>query len=199
MPTKLLLTRQEYLASGIHIGMKQKTVQMKEFIYKVRPDGLAVLNLRKIDERIRIAAKFLARCNKIMVVGRKSVAQDAIKKFGEVVGAEVVTGRFMPGTLTNPGYKKYFEAEVILITDTLSDVQALREAVKARVPVVAVCDTMNETRDVDLIIPANNKGKKALATLFWLLAREILKERGVIKSDKEFKYKLTDFTKEEQV
>jgi small subunit ribosomal protein S2 len=193
MPAKLLIPRQEYLASGIHIGMKQRVADMKEFIYKVRPDGLAVLNLRKVDERIRVAAKFLARCSKIMVVSRKLIAHEAIKKFGEIVGAEVVAGRFYPGTLTNPNFKKYFEADVILIVDPLVDYQALEEAVKAKVPIIAICDTFNETKNVDLIIPANNKGKKALATLFWLLAREVLKERGNIKSDSEFKYKVEDF------
>jgi len=197
MPAKLLISRQEYLASGIHIGMKQRTKDMKEFIYKIREDGLTVLNLRKVDERIRVAGKFLARNEKILVVSRKSVAFESMKKFGEIIGAKVIVGRFMPGTLTNPAYKDFFEADVIFIIDPLIDYQALREAVKARVPIVAVCDTFNETRDIDLIIPANNKGKKALATLFWLLAREILKEKGKIKSDSEFKYKIEDFAKEE--
>ncbi|MDI6799006.1 MAG: 30S ribosomal protein S2, partial [Candidatus Aenigmarchaeota archaeon] len=167
------------------------------FIYKIREDGLTVLNLRKIDERIRVAAKFLARSEKILLVSRKQVAFECMKKFGEVIGAKVITGRFMPGTLTNVAYKDFFEADVVFIVDPLVDYQALREAVKAKVPVVAVCDTFNETRDIDLIIPANNKGKKALATLFWLLARNILKERGEIKSDSEFKYKISDFSKEE--
>lgn len=193
MPTKLLLPREEYLASGVHIGMKQRTAQMKEFIYKIRPDGLAVLNLSKIDQSIKTAAKFLARLSKIMVVSRKPAAIDAIKKFAEIVGSEVITGRFMPGTLTNPRYKKFFEAEAIVIVDTLADVQALREAVTARVPVVALSDTFNETRDVDIIIPANNNGRRSLATLFWLLAREILKERDKIKSYEEFNYKIEDF------
>jgi len=196
MPARFLIPRQQYLASGIHIGMKQKTKDMKEFIYKVRPDGLAVLNLRKLDERIRTAAKFLARAQKILVVSRKSVAQDVIKKFSDIIGARAVLGRFMPGTLTNPSYREFFEADVIFIADPLVDYQALREAVKARVPIVAICDTFNETRDIDLIIPANNKGKKALGTLFWLLAREVLKERKTIKSDKEFEYKIEDFAKE---
>lgn len=102
----------------------------------------------------------------------------------------------MPGTLTNPSFRKYFEADAILIVDPMVDHQALQEAMKARVPVVAICNTFNETRDVDLIIPANNKGKKALAMLFWLLTREILKEREEIKSDNEFKFKLEDFEKE---
>lgn len=197
MPAKFLIPRQEYLASGMHIGMKQRTADMKEFIYKIREDGLAVLNLRKLDERLKVAAEFLAKSKKILVVGRKTAAPDALIKFSEIIGAQVVTGRFMPGTLTNPNYKKFFEADVILITNPLNDYQALREAVKARVPVVAICDTFNETRDIDLIIPANNKGRKALATLFWILAREILKARGQIKSNEEFNYKITDFAKEE--
>lgn len=194
---RLLISRQQYLASGIHIGMKQRTAQMKEFIYKVRPDGLAVLNLRKVDEKIRVASKFLARTNKILVVGRKPISHDSIKKFCEIVGCEAIIERFMPGTLTNPKYKKFFEAEVVLISDPLLDYQALKEAVSARVPVVAICDTINETKDIDLVIPANNKGKKSLEILFWLLAREILKEKGQIKSNEEFKYKIEDFSKEE--
>jgi len=133
-----------------------------------------------------------------MVVGRKYVAHEPIKKFAEVVGAagvavEAVVGRFLPGTLTNPKLKKYFEADVIIISDPLIDYQALQEAVKARVPIVGICDTFNETRNIDLVLPANNKSRKALATLFWLLAREILKLQGKISSDKAFKYSIEDF------
>ena len=157
MPAKLLMPKEEYLASGIHIGMKQKTDQMKGFIYKIREDGLAVLNLSKIDERINTVAKFLARLDNILIVTRKSIAFDPVKKFAEVVNAKVVAGRFMPGTLTNPAYKSFFEAQAIVIVDPLSDIQALQEAVKARVSIVAICDTFNEVKDIDLIITSNNK------------------------------------------
>jgi small subunit ribosomal protein S2 len=193
MPTKLLMPRQEYLASGIHIGMKQRVADMKEYIYKIRDDGLAILNLQMINDRIKTAAKFLAKRKNIIVVGRKSIAHEPVAKFAEVVEVKAVVGRFLPGSLTNPHFKKYFEADAIVISDPLIDYQALKEAVSARVPIIAVCDTFDETRNIDLIIPANNKGKKALATLFWLLAREILKERGTIKDDEEFKYKVEDF------
>jgi len=194
---KLLLSKQQYLASGIHIGMKQKTKDMKEFIYKIRADGLAVLNLREIDERIRVAAKFLARHKNIVVASRKPVAQEAIKKFGELIGAKVVLGRFMPGMLTNPHYKDYFEADVMFVVDPVIDQQAIKEAVTARVPIVAMCDTGHETKNIDLVIPMNNKGKKSLATACMLLTREIMKERKQIKSDAEFKYTLKDFGVEE--
>ena len=193
MVEKLLIPREKYLAAGIHIGMKQRTKDMMEFIYKVRTDGLSVLNLKKIDDRINIAAKFLAKNQKILIVGRKGASHKAVKKFAEVIGAESVIGRFLPGTLTNPNFRKFFEADVVILSDPLIDYQALKEAVSARIPVVAIADTFNETRDIDFIIPANNKSNKSFAVLFWVLAREILKEKGQIKSDEEFQYKLEDF------
>ena len=193
MPQQFLVPKKRYLASGIHIGMKQKTKDMKEFIYKIRGDGLAILDLQKIDERIRVAAKFLARCKNIVAAGRRAIVHKPLQKFGEIVGAKVVTGRFLPGMLTNPKLEEYTEADVVFISDPITDEQALNEAVKARVPVVALCDTINETKNVDLIIPCNNKGRKSLALIYWLLAREILKERGEIKTNASFKYTVEDF------
>jgi len=195
MPEKLLIPKKNYLASGIHIGMKSKTSDMRKFIYKIRTDGLAIMNLRKIDERIRVAAKFLARKKKILIASRKCPVEEGLKKFAELIGAKLALGRFLPGTLTNPNLDEYYEADVVFVLDPMIDTQAMDEAVKAGIPIVAVCNTFNETRNVDLIIPANNKGKKSVALLLWLLAREILKERGEIKKYSEFKYKLEDFEK----
>jgi small subunit ribosomal protein S2 len=197
MPVKLLIPRKDYLASGICFGAKTKTKDMKEFIYKTRPDGLTILNLKKIDERIRIAARFLARNKNILISTRKKIAKEAVEKFAEIVNAKAFVGRFLPGTLTNPNSEYFYEADVVFITDPLTDKRALQEAVKARVPIVAICNTSNETKYVDLVIPANNRGRKSLAMIFYLLAREILKERGEIKSDEEFKYKLEDFVGKE--
>ena len=188
-----MIPRENYLASGIHIGMKQRTKQMQPFVYKIRSDGLAVMNLAIIDERIKLAAKFLSNCKKVLVVSRKSVAHDAIEKFSEIVDAKTIGGRFMPGMLTNPEYENFYEADVVVVVDPLADYQVLNEAAKARVPVVAICDTFNETNNVDFIIPANNKGLRSLTLLFWILAREILKARGEIKKDEEFKYSVEDF------
>jgi len=189
---ELLIPKQEYLSAGIHIGMKSRTKDMKKFVYKVREDGLAVLDLKMLDERISTTAKFLADAKKILVIGRKLNAHNPIKKFSEAVGSNYVIGRFMPGTLTNPSYEKFTEPDVVVLTDPLSDYQALKEAVDSRIPIVALCDTFNETRNIDFVIPCNNKGKKSLALIYWLLAREILKNKG----KKEFKYKVEDFSGE---
>ncbi|MEM5778358.1 MAG: 30S ribosomal protein S2 [Candidatus Aenigmatarchaeota archaeon] len=191
------MSYEQFLSAGMHIGMKQQTKQMKRFVYKIREDGLAILDLQTIENRVKIAGKFLARFNRIMIVSRKTVAWKPITKFAEAVNGKAVTGRFLPGTITNPHFPGYYEPEVVLITDPLIDTQAIEEAVKMRIPIVALCDTSNETSSIDLIIPVNNKGRKSLATIYWLLAREILKNRGVIKQDEDFKLRSEDFEAEE--
>ena len=136
---------EQYLSAGMHIGMKQQTKDMKRFIYKIRDDGLAVLDLQTIDNRIKITANFLKDYNKIMVVSRKGVGQKAVKKFAEAVGAKAVMGRFLPGTITNPSFKGYYGPDVLIVTDPLVDKQAVVEAMKMRIPIIALVDTFNVT------------------------------------------------------
>lgn len=193
-----LVPEEVYLTSGVHIGTRQKTADMKKFIYKVRNDGLYIIDIRKTDERIRIAAKFLAKYepSQILVVSVRQYGQKPIQEFAKCTGAMAIPGRFIPGTLTNPNIETFVEPDIIILTDPLVDGQALTEAKSIGIPIVALCDTNNELRYVDLAIPTNNKGRKALALVYWLLAREYLKERGEIKSDEEFKPKVEDFEAE---
>src|SRR3989442_1403412 len=141
-----------YLTSGVHIGTQQKSADMKAFIYKVRIDGLYVLDIKKTDTRIREAAKFLARFKpeNILVVAARQYGQKPARLFAKNVGAKVLAGRFVPGTLTNPNLPEFMEPEVLLVTDPAADQQALREALNVGIPVVALCDANNEVRDVDL-------------------------------------------------
>jgi small subunit ribosomal protein S2 len=189
----MLVGKTEYLTAGVHIGMKSCTPFMKQFVFKIRDDGLAVFNLKKVDDRIRVAVNFLSNFEKIMVISRKENASKAIEQFADVVDAKAVSGRFSPGTLTNPSYRGFYEPDVVVVIDPLVDDQAIKEARKRRVPIVALCDTFNISKDIDLCIPANNNGRKSLALLFWILAREILKKRGAVKKDADFKYTLRDF------
>ena len=193
-----LVPTNEYLKSGIHIGTKFKTRYMEKFIYKTRPDGLSVLNLQKIDERINIAAKFLSQYNPedILVVGRRESAWKPIKMFGKSTGVKFFAGRYPPGILTNPNLDQYIEIKVLLAVDTGPDRNAVVDSMKMGVPIVAICDTNNQTNNIDLVIPCNNKGKKSLGLFFWILAREYLKNRGIIKKSEDFKEKVEDFTEE---
>lgn len=191
----LLVLEDVYLTSGVHIGTQQKSADMKQFIYKVRTDGLYVLDIKKTDRRIKMAAKFLSNYDpkRILVVAARQYGQKPAKLFARTIGANVFAGRFVPGTLTNPNLPEYMEPEILVVTDPAADQQAVREALKLKIPVIGFCDANNETRNVDLIIPTNNKGRRALATVYWLLTREVLKERSSLASDGDFTMTLEDF------
>ena len=190
-----LIDMDQYLSSGVHIGTRQKTGAMHPYIYRVRPDGLYVLNVRKTDERIRVAGKFLARFEpgRVLAVSARQYGQQPVLKFGEVTRAVAIAGRFVPGTLTNPRYKGYMEPSVLIVTDPIADIQPLSEAAQIGIPVVGLCDTDNETAGIDLVIPSNNRGRKALALVFWLLARQVLRERGELAPDQEFGVLIEEF------
>lgn len=191
----LLIPEDVYLTSGVHIGTQQKSADMKEFIFKVRSDGLYVLDIKKTDERIRVAAKFISRVEpaRILIVSARQYGQKPAKVFGKAIGAMVVAGRFVPGSLTNPILPKFVEPEMLFVTDPAADEQALREALNIGIPIVGICDANNETKYVDLVIPSNNKGRRALATVYWLLTREVLKARGQLASDEDFKMTVDEF------
>ena len=192
---ELLLPRDTMLSAGIHIGTRMKTRDMEPFIYRVRPDGLFVLDIQKTDERIRVAAKFLARFEpaKVAVAASRLYAHEPVKKFCELTGAMPIIGRFIPGLLSNPLYANRIDPEVIVVSDPRADSQAVREASKVGIPIVALCSTDNEFAGVDLIIPTNNKGRRALAVIFWLLARQVLRERGELSLDKDPSISIEDF------
>lgn len=195
-PTEeLLLPRDTLLSAGIHIGTRMKTLDMASFIYRVRPDGLFVLDVKKTDDRIRTAAKFLARYEKakVAVSATRLYAHEPVKKFCEVTGATPIIGRFIPGQLSNPQYSSRIDPEIIVVSDPRADIQAVKEASKVGIPIVALCSTDNEFAGVDLVVPTNNKGRRALAVIFWLLARQILRERGEIGPDKDPQVTIEDF------
>ena len=185
--SELLIPLDKYLAAGLHIGTQQKTKDMERYIYRVRSDGLYVLDVRKTNDRITAAAKFLSKFDPddILVVSTRQYGQAPVKKFGEVTGARTIPGRFIPGTLTNPSYAKFIEPKVILVTDPRSDSQAIIEARQIGVPVVALCDTENLLGNVDIVIPVNNKGRKAIALVYWLLARQMLRAKGILNEDQD--------------
>ncbi|MDV2482675.1 30S ribosomal protein S2 [Methanoculleus sp. Wushi-C6] len=179
-----LVPVEEYLAAGVHIGTQQKSKDMMKFIYRVRGDGLYILDIQATDERIKTAAKFLSQYDpaKILVVTSRQYGQYPARKFADAVGGMSVIGRFIPGMLTNQRLNKYIEPEVVIVTDPIGDSQAITEAVQAGIPIVALCDTNNMTKYVDVVIPTNNKGRKALSMIYYLLTKEMLRARGVTTS-----------------
>jgi len=190
-----LLPRDTLLSAGIHIGTRMKTGDMEQFIYRVRPDGLFVLDVKKTDDRIKAAAKFLARFEpgKIAAAASRLYAQEPVKKFCEATKATPIVGRFIPGLLSNPLYPNRIEPEVLIVSDPRADAQAVKEAASVGIPVVALCSTDNEFVGIDVVIPTNNKGRRALAVIYWLLARQVLREKGELAQDKDLPSTIDDF------
>lgn len=198
MTTKqtFLIPTEQYLKAGIHIGTKFRTKYMEKFIYKTRPDGLAVLNLQETDERLGLAATMLSSYGpeEILVVCRRENGWKPAKLFGKYTGARVFAGRYPPGLITNPGLSDFLDVKVMFVTDSWVDRNAVNDALKAGIPIIALCDTNNQSNNIDLVVPCNNKGKKSLGLIFWVLTNEYLKRRGHIEQDKSIDMSIDDFT-----
>jgi len=177
--SELLIDLETYETHAVHIGTQQKSADMSTFIQEVRSDGLYLLDVNITDSRIRTIAGFINRYNvaNVMVVSARQYGQRPARKFSEAVGAKSAVGRFIPGSLTNPALRSYVEPDILMVTDPAADQQALSEAVDSGLPIIAICDANNNLRNVDLVLPANNKGRRSLALIFWLLSREVLKLR----------------------
>ena len=171
-----------YETHAVHIGTNQKSSDMQRFIDKDRADGsgLHLIDINQTDARIRTVANFLSHYDpeRILVVSARQYGQRPARKFAQSIGAKRIVGRFIPGTLTNPKPRTYTEPEVLVVTDPAADSQALSEAVSTGLPIVGIVDANNTLRNVDLALPANNKGRRSLALIYWLLAREMLTSRG---------------------
>ncbi len=191
----LLLPQEVLLSAGVHIGTRVKMKDMERYIYKVRPDGLFVLDVEKMNERIKVAARFLARfdLSKVVVASSKRYGRMPVRRFCELTGAVPMVGRFTSGTFTNPAFSGYFEPVAVVVTDALADDQIVEEASAVGVPVVAFCSTDNTLANVDLIIPVNNKGRRSLAVVYWLLVRELKRERNELPIDGDLSVTIDDF------
>lgn len=187
--------RKKILTTGIRVGTPVKTKFMGPFITTANPDGLYMIDLDITLKRIKTAARFINRVgiDKVIVCSGIEKAATPIEKFEEMVGAKTKTRRFMPGTLTNPSLSYYTEPELLLVSDPQIDGQAVTEAANAGIPVIGIANTDNITSKLDVVIPANNRGRRSLATVYWLLAREILIDRGELGESDPARYEIDDF------
>ena len=187
--------KKKVLSTGIRVGTQVKTKFMTPFITKASPEGLYMLDLDITLEKIKTAAKFINRIgtDKLIVCSGRQYANTPIEKFCEMLDTKKLLGRFLPGTLTNPSLPYYIEPRLVLISDPQVDEQAIIEATNAGIPIIGISNTDNITSKLDVVIPANNRGRKALATVYWLLVRQILIERGELKEDEAMKYEIDDF------
>ncbi|KAK7977417.1 ribosome-associated protein (Rap-1) [Apiospora sp. TS-2023a] len=171
------------LAAQCHLGSKNLQVHMEPYLWKTRADGVNVLNIGKTWEKIVLAARIIAAVDNpadICVISARPYGQRAVLKFASHTGSVAIAGRFTPGSFTNYITRSFKEPRLIIVTDPRTDAQAIKEASYVNIPVIALCDTDSPTEYVDCAIPTNNKGRHAIGTVWWMLAREVLRLRGTI-------------------
>jgi small subunit ribosomal protein S2 len=100
------ITMKELLEAGVHFGHQTKrwNPKMKPFIFGER-NGIYIIDLQKTLKQFRRASAEVARLagdgKKILFVGTKKQAQDAVREEAERSGMFFVTHRWLGGLLTN--------------------------------------------------------------------------------------------------
>jgi small subunit ribosomal protein S2 len=191
---KTLFPLDDYVKYSAHLGTKAVTPNMRQFVYKRRADGLAVLNTNSIDQKLKEACEFLAKYNPgdIFIACKREAGWKATKKFSEVTGIKAFTKKYPAGVITNTQLEDFFEVELVIICDPWLDKNALNDTLKVKKPIIGLCDTNNLTTGLTKIIPCNNKSMKSLGIILYLLAREYLISRKMKKEADELK--IEDFT-----
>jgi small subunit ribosomal protein S2 len=96
----------ELVEAGVHFGHQTKrwNPKMKPFILESR-NQIHILNLNETVKQIEVAAEFLAELarkgKRILFVGCKRQAQEAVREAAEACGQYYVNHRWLGGTLTN--------------------------------------------------------------------------------------------------
>ena len=175
---KLLVPLEDYIKVAIHLGTRAITPRMRPYVYRRKADGIAVLNTKKIDEKLKIAALFLSQYSpdEIAVCCKRDVGHVALEAFGNATGAGIFK-RYHAGSITNPNIENFFEPKILFVIDPWLDKNALKDAVKIHIPIIALCDTNNPTEYIDVVVPCNNKTAVSIGLALYIIAREYLSQR----------------------
>jgi small subunit ribosomal protein SAe len=169
------------LVAMAHLGSQNLDYQMEQYVYKRKNNGVCLFNIRKMWEKIVLAARAIAAIENpedVCVISARQIGQRAVLKYARYTGATPIAGRFTPGSFTNQIQRAFKEPRLIIVTDPVADHQPIKEASYVNIPVIAFTTSDNPLRYIDIAIPCNNRGTASIGLMLWFLAREVLRMRG---------------------
>jgi len=219
----------ELLEAGVHFGHQTKrwNPKMKPYIFEKR-NQIYIINLDETVRQLQRATEFLQevsrRGGKMLFVGCKKQAQEAVKEAALACGQFYVNQRWLGGTLTNlatirksigrlkyieqieqsPDYKKMGKQEIaalnreaaklrrnldgiiemtqlpdaVVVIDTTREQNAVNEAHRLNIPVVAIVDTNADPDLIDYPIPGNDDAIRAIRVVLQKLVDAIVSATG---------------------
>lgn len=176
----MLIDLEEYVKTGIYLGTRVVTPDMKKFVYRRRADGLAIFNTDLIDEKLKEGIEFLSKYEpeEIILVCKRQSGWKPAKLFEQVTGIRIFTKKYPAGIMTNTQLENFTEAEMVIITDQWLDKNALKDTMDVNKKVLMICGTNNFSKGADQIIIGNNKSGKSIGLIYYLLAKGYLKNKG---------------------
>jgi len=179
----ILTSLDDYIKTAAYLGTKVITPTMRKYVYRRRLDGLAILNTNIVDKKLKDAIDFVChfKPNEWTLVCKREAGWRATKMFSELTGVRLFTKKYPAGVITNIVLPNFFETKMMMVCDPWLDKNALKDAKIVQIPVAGICDTNNNTNDIDVVIISNNKSNKSLGLIFWLLSREYMKAHKIDK------------------
>ena len=220
-----VITIKQLLEAGVHFGhhTRRWNPKMAEYIFTER-NGIYIIDLQKtvgkVDEAYMFVRELAANGGKLLFVGIKKQAADAVKEEAERCGMYYVNVRWLGGMLTNYKtiknsikrlesleamkengtfallpkkevaslQKEIFDLEknlggiktmeklpdAIFIVDPRKERNAVLEAKKLGIPVIAIVDTNCDPDDADYVIPGNDDAIRAIKLISSVIADAII-------------------------
>jgi len=177
---KMLIDLEEYVKTGIYLGTRVVTPDMKKFVYRRRADGLAIFNTNLIDEKLKEGIEYLSKFEpeEVVLVCKRQSGWKAAKLFEKATGIRAFTKKYPAGVMTNTQLNDFLETEMSIITDAWLDKNALKDTLDVKKEVLMICGTNNFSKGANQVIIGNNKSGKSIGIIYYLLARGYLKNKG---------------------
>jgi small subunit ribosomal protein S2 len=218
----------ELLEAGVHFGHQTRrwNPKMKKFIFDAR-NGIHIIDLSKTLAQLEIACGFLeevvSKGGRVLFIGTKKQAQQAIREAAEACGQPFVTERWLGGTLTNlktikrslgrlrhieklesdgsiNAYVKQEQSrlrreaarlhknldgirvlenhpEAVFVVDIKREHNAVAEARRLKIPIVALVDTNCDPDLVDYPVAGNDDAIRSVRLVLSVVVQAVARAR----------------------